>query len=386
MRRTRDGSSASRILIRLPNWVGDILLALPALQALRAARPHAQLVAMARPQHVELASRISAVDRIVPAPPGAGSLPAWWRAVRALRAARLQAAVLLAPSFEAALTALAGGIPVRVGHGTDHRSLLLTHPLDPTRRRHRADGFLELVGALGAGPASGALPFRLQAAERQHADRLFAQAGLTARDRPVLVNPAAAKTPRAWSADRFRRLADTIADRHPGLPVLVHARPPFAQPAGWPRNAAIRSVRDVTLMQLGAVIERCRLYVGNDSGPMHLAAALGVPTVGIYGPSSPARTSPRGAAGAAHQAVSARLPCSPCRERFFDECPAPPTTDGRPPCLDAVPVEDVAAEVERMLAIGVSRPAWRAAPPPRPAAASAPPPSAAGGRRGPPGP
>ncbi len=350
MRRTRDGSSASRILIRLPNWVGDILLALPALQALRASRPRAHLVAMARPQHVELASRISAIDRIVPAPPAARRLPPWWRAVRALRAARLQAAVLLAPSFEAALTALAAGIPVRVGHGTDHRSLLLTHPLDPARRRHRADGFLELVGALGAGPASGPLPFSLQAAERRHVERLFAQAGLAARDRPVLVNPAAAKTPRAWSADRFRRLADTIADRHPGLPVLVHSHPPFAPPAGWPRHPAIRSVRDVTLIQLGAVIERCRLYVGNDSGPMHLAAALGVPTVGVYGPSSPARTSPRGAAGAAHRAVSSFLPCSPCRERFFEECPAPPTLDGRPPCLDAVAVEDVAAEVDRMLA------------------------------------
>ena len=350
MRRAHDGSSASRILIRLPNWVGDILLALPALQALRAGRPHAELVAMARPQHVELASRISAVDRIVPAPPAAARLPAWWRAVRALRAARLQAAVLLAPSFEAALTALAAGIPVRVGRGTDRRALLLTRALDPVPRGHRADGFLELVGALGAGPAPGPLPFSLQAAERRHVDRLFAQAGLTARDRPVLVNPAAAKTPRAWSADRFRRLADTIADRHPGQPVLVHGRPPFAPAAGWRRHPAVRSVRDVTLVQLGAVLERCRLYVGNDSGPMHLAAALGVPTVGIYGPSSPARTSPRGAAGAAHRAVSAYLPCSPCRERFFDECPAPPTADGRPPCLDAVAVEDVAAEVDRMLA------------------------------------
>ena len=227
--------------------------------------------------------------------------------------------------------------------------MLLTHALDPARRPHRADGFLELVGALGAGPVSGPLPFSLQAAERRHVDGLFAQAGLGARDRPVLVNPAAAKTPRAWSADRFRRLAETIADRHPGLPVLVHSHPPFAAPAGWPRHPAIRSVRDVTLVQLGAVIERCRLYVGNDSGPMHLAAALGVPTVGIYGPSSPARTSPRGAAGTAHRAVSALPPCSPCRERFFDECPAPPTADGRPPCLDAIAVDDVAAEVDRLL-------------------------------------
>lgn len=351
MRDARDESSATRILIRLPNWVGDICMALPAVQALRAGKPAAHLVAMARPQHVELAGRIGGLDAIVPAPPsGAGRARAWWRAVRTLRAARLQAAVLLAPSFESALTALAAGIPLRIGHGTDGRSLLLNRCVEPAPHRHRSDGFLDLVGALGAGAASGPLPFRLRAAERRHADRLFDQAGLTGGERPVLVNPAAAKIPRAWSADRFRTLAETIAERHPGLPVLVHCHHPFESPAGWPRHPAIRNVRGLTLIQLGAVIERCCLYVGNDSGPMHVAAALCVPTVGIYGPSSPARTAPRGAAGARHAAVSSLFSCSPCRERFFDECPAPPAADGRPPCLDALPLEAVAAEVDRLLA------------------------------------
>ena len=103
-------------------------------------------------------------------------------------------------------------------------------------------------------------------------------------------------------------------------------------------------------MQLGAVVERCGLYVGNDSGPMHLAAALGIPTVGIYGPSSPDRTSPRGTLEAPHLAVSAFFECSPCREKFFDECPSPPTSDRKPPCLAQVSVETVVAEVDRMLA------------------------------------
>ena len=342
------------MLIRLPNWVGDILMALPAIHALRVHQPQARLVAMVRPVHMELARRIAAFDHVMPAPPpaGRGRLRGWQRAVDALRAERLQAAVLLAPSFESALTARAAGIPVRVGHATDRRELLLTHRVEVDPGQHRTDGFLDLAAALGAPPAPGAPVFGFHEPERGYADDLFRQAGIAGRVRPVLVNPAAAKTPRAWSSERFCRLAETIAGRGDGAPVLVHHHAPFDPPAGWPAHPAIHLVRGATLIQLGAVIERCRLYVGNDSGPMHIAAALGVPTVGIYGPSTPDHTSPRGAPGAPHGAVSARFACSPCRERFFDECPSPPTADGRPPCLDQVQVETVAEEVDRLLSEG----------------------------------
>ena len=326
-------------------------MALPAVHALRQHHPEARLVAMARPAHVELARRIAAFDRVVPAPPpeGRGRLRAWQHAVETLRAERLQAAVLLAPSFESALTARAAGIPVRVGHATDRRELLLTHRVEADPGKHRTDGFVDLAAALGAPPSPGLAAFSFQAPEREYADDLFREAGIDGNDRPVLVNPAAAKTPRAWSADRFRRLAETIADGAAGAPVLVHHHPPFDAPAGWPAHPSIHLVRGATLIQLGAVIERCRLYVGNDSGPMHIAAALGLPTVGIYGPSTPDHTSPRGGSGVPHRAVSARLACSPCRERFFDECPSPPTADGRPPCLDQVPVEAVAEQVDQLL-------------------------------------
>lgn len=354
---TSGESPASRLLIRLPNWVGDIVMALPAVEALRRHRPEARLVAMARPAHVELVSRIAAFDRVVPAPPaaGRGRLRAWQHAVAALRAERLQAALLLAPSFESALTARAAGIPVRVGHATDRRELLLTRRVEAESGRHRTDGFLDLAAALGAPPAlaQGSAPaFRFQAPEHGYADELFRQAGIGAGERPVLVNPAAAKTPRAWSSERFCRLAEEIAESGGGAPVLVHEHPPFEPPAGWPARPRIHLVRGATLVQLGAVIERCRLYVGNDSGPLHLAAALGLPTVGIYGPSTPDHTSPRAAAGAAHRAVSARFPCAPCRERFFEECPAPPTADGRPPCLDQVPLAAVAEQARRLLQRG----------------------------------
>ena len=347
----RRPSSPPRLLIRLPNWVGDILIALPAIHALRVHRPEAHLVGMARPEHVELARRISAFDEVMVAPPrgGPGRFRAWWAVVRRLWPTKFNAAVLLAPSFESAFTALVAGIPMRVGHATDRRSWLLSRRVLFRPDCHRSDEFLDVVAELGAEPVSGPIPFSFQPAERQYVDQLFEREGFAPDVRPVLVNPAAAKTARAWSSARFQQLAEQIVERHDGLQVLVHQHSPFAPPADWPRHPSIRLLQGATLVQLGAVVQRCRLYVGNDSGPMHVAAALGVPTVGIYGPSSPDHTSPRGGSGAPHIAVSAFFSCSPCRERFFEECPSPPTQDGRPPCLEKVSVRTVLEQVDRLL-------------------------------------
>ena len=354
------------ILIRLPNWVGDIMMALPALGALRAAFPDERLVGMVRSQYAELAERISYLDEVILAPPrkGAGRSLSALTIIRDLRRAGLESAVLLAPSFEAALTARLAGIPVRVGHDTDHRKALLTNPV-AVRDAHRVDNFLDVVGELGAtaghwdgredGRGDGSGKGRglvLTDVDRAYVDRLFEGAGsdFDPDARPVFVNPAAAKTPRAWASDRFRGLVDGLLERYPDVPVLVHDHPPFKVPKGWPERRSVRLVRGASLPELAAAMERCALYVGNDSGPMHIAAALGIPTVGIYGSSSPRRTSPRSPNGALHTVVSADFECSPCRERFFEECPSPPTEDQRPPCLDAVTLEMVVSAVDAALA------------------------------------
>ena len=357
-----DRPATGGILIRLPNWVGDIMMALPALASLRAAFPDERLVGMARPQHAALAERISYLDEVVLAPPrkGAGRPVSGLTIIRDLRRAGLERAVLLAPSFEAALTARLAGIPVRVGHDTDHRKALLTNPVK-VRDAHRVDGFLDVVGEVGAtaghrdrrgdgGGNGDGRGLELTDVDRAYVDRLFEGACFDADARPVFVNPAAAKTPRAWASDRFRGLADGLVERHPDIPVLVHGHSPFEAPKGWPERRSVCLVRDASLPELAAVMERCALYVGNDSGPMHVAAALGIPTVGIYGSSSPDRTSPRSPSGAPHTVVSADFECSPCRERFFDECPSPPTADRRPPCLDAITLEMVLSAVDAALA------------------------------------
>ena len=346
----------ANLLVRLPNWVGDILMAHQAVRALRARWPDVQLVGMARAPHAVLAERLGVFDRIVAAPGGSGlaRVAAVRAAARALRSLRVDTAVVLAPSFEAALTAWLAGVGRRIGHDTDRRRLLLTDPVAPRPGVHRADEYLDVARVLDAGvPPPPAPRLSLIAADRVGAARLFAAMGWRDDARPLFVNPAAAKTPRAWSAERFRTLAERLAAA--GRRVVVHDRPPFEAPAGWAAAHGVALVRDATLPELAALLERCALYVGNDSGPAHLAAAAGIPTVTIHGPSSPARTAPRASAGEPRAAVSAGFGCSPCRERFFDECPSRPSADGRPPCLAAVTVEEVAAAARQVLERSVTR-------------------------------
>ena len=327
-------------------------MALPAVQVLRSALPDARIVGMTRPAHVELAKRIRGLDDVLAAAlrPGVDRYRASWVAFTGLRRARFDAAVVMAPSFEAALTVWLAGIPLRVGHDTDHRSALLNRVVK-VQGTHRADGFLDLAREFGFQEPAELAALEPSDSDRQFADEFLDRVGVDPGSGPIFINPAAAKRPRAWPSDRFRELSDAVASAHPDVPVIVHDHPPFEVPDGWPVSQQIHrlSGASLSLVQLAAVIEKCRLYVGNDSGPMHLAAALGVPTVGIYGSSSPERTSPRGVKSAAHAVVSAGFECSPCRERFFDECPSPPTAEQRPPCLEAIDVETVAASVERML-------------------------------------
>jgi ADP-heptose:LPS heptosyltransferase len=345
-----NATSFSRLLVRLPNWVGDIMMALPALRSLRVTFPHARLIGMVRPDHVELVRRIDALDEVMPAPPrrSRGRLRAMATAIGEIRAKNLDAAVLFAPSFEAALTVRLAGVPIRVGHATDHRSVMLNRPVS-VRKVHQSDVFQDVVSELGGEPADSGGGLRLTDDDRSFASNLLETAERRPDTGPVFLNPASTKIPRAWASDRFRTLAERLTDRFPETPILVHDRHPFEQPAGWPTSDSIRTVTGASLTQLAGVIDRCSLYVGNDSGPIHIAAALGVPTVGIYGPTSPTLTSPRGAIGAVHVSVSAQFECSPCRERFFEECPSQPTPDKRPPCLNEVSVETVVEAAREVL-------------------------------------
>ena len=151
-----------KVLVRLPNWLGDLMMAMPALRALRANLPTAELVAMARPGHRDLVGRITGLNGVLEAAPRSRRYRAEWAVVRVLRQRRFDLAVVLAPSFEAALTVWLAGIDVRIGQATDHRAVLLTRAV-PVRAVHQSQAFLDVVAAL-----DGAVKERAAGSRRAH--------------------------------------------------------------------------------------------------------------------------------------------------------------------------------------------------------------------------
>lgn len=327
--------SGARVLVRLPNWLGDVVLCTPALGALAEARPDLEVTALVKPGLQDLARTLPAVREVLLLE---GTSPvALWRQSRVLRRRRFDAALIFPKGFREALLCAMARIPVRCGLDTDHRRFLLTHPapFGPEEwRRHHTLQFGSVLAPLGVDASGAPSCFPLEEADREEARRVLRAAGIEGR-RFAVFHIAASKAPRAWHAARFGALAAGLLREAGLLPVLVGA-PGDAEVHGALRAVcpeALDLAGKTSLRGMAALLEGAALFVGNDSGPMHLAAALGVPVVALFGPGSPDKTAPLSPEGGL-RVVYAALPCSPCRQAFWQECA--PSPEGKPPCLEAV--------------------------------------------------
>ena len=355
----------------------------PAVKALRERFTAAEIAILARPWVLDALAANPYFDRLIPyeSPGRHAGLFGKLRLAAQLRRDRFDMAVLFQKAFEAAFLAKAAGIPVRVGHATDRRSWLLTDrvPVTPeSARRHHVDFFLEVAEACGATPRTREPFFVLADEDRAWAEGFLdgaaaesvgaaagtrAGAPAAAGPRPgshgtgspgvgsrsfLAIHPGGSKAPRAWHAERFAELARALADERGFVPLVVGDEGDAAAGAEIARAVpgTVVAAGRTTVRRMGALIERSALFVGNDSGPMHIAGAVGTPTVAIFGPGTPEKTSPRGGAGA-FEAVTLRFHCSPCKQNFFHECdPAP---SGKPYCLENIDVAMVLAASRRVL-------------------------------------
>ncbi|HEU4400866.1 MAG TPA: lipopolysaccharide heptosyltransferase II [Candidatus Polarisedimenticolia bacterium] len=351
-----DPAGIRRILIRVNNWIGDVVMISPAVRAIRAQYPEARVTILAKSWVLEALRGNPFYDELVEydnegAHRGLGGR---LRLVKQLRLRRFDLAVLFQKAFEAAAFAFLAGARFRVGYRTDSRGPLLTHSLPlPPAGTHHAEIFLGLARALGCPIRDTAPFFYLDDETRQDAMALLSQAGLSGHVPVVALHPGASKPPRGWHADRFAELGRRLAAGS-GARVVVLAGPGEGALADrivslLPKGSAFVPPRMLSIKGMGALLERCHLLVGNDSGPMHVAAALGVPTVALFGPGDPSRTAPTAPAERL-AVISRRYPCSPCRQDFFRECPASPA--GKPFCLEEVRVEEVEEAALRLLRAG----------------------------------
>jgi heptosyltransferase-2 len=329
-----------RRLVIGTNWLGDAVMSLPFLRAIRAAHPGDGLAVLAPRGPAAIYRAEGSADRVI-------DRSGFLREAATLAAGGFGEAWLLPNSFRAALYARASGAPRRIGYATDSRAWLLTHALPPPPGTgHQLRDYDALLEAHGIPPDPG--PPRLSPGEAARAKAAAAldSAGLGAAERLVLLSPGSAKdATKRWPPERFAELGDLLARRRFSCAITVG---PEERALGAAVSAAARAPLpvlgfDLDPVELAALQSRASLVVSNDSGPMHLAAAVGTPVIAFFGPTDPGRTSPTGAPA---RVLDRYVFCSPC---FRSTCPY-----GHE-CMREITVE-VAARAAEELVDAVPRP------------------------------
>ena len=323
-----------KIVIRGPNWVGDAVLSVPAMKAVRQRFPDAEITLLVRPWVAGLFRRAPFIDHVWTRP-GPG-FTRWIDTAREMRRRRFDLALLFPNSFESAWTAFVGGVPSRIGYATDSRSWLLSQPVRlPRDKGHQVEYYLGLLEeAFGAGPRPD-IRIAANPDEIANAHRLLASHDVDPSAGILALNPGAAfGSAKRWFEDRFAAVADQLGEELNLQIVMVGSAneneiAARIQAAMKRPSAILCGATD--LETLLGVLAAASVVVTNDSGPMHMAAALGVPTVAVFGSTDASVTSP---VGEWTRLVRHDVACSPCLLR---ECPI----DHR--CMDAVTVDEVVA-------------------------------------------
>jgi len=319
-----------RLLIVAPNWLGDAVMALPAIGDLRRAFPQAWFVVAARASVAAMFHLAIGIDEVAALEWNGkrGKRAAFRTDVARLRAAACDTAVLLPNSFASAWLAWRAGVPQRWGYAGDLRSWLLTRAVArPGGSVHQGAYYQHLVHGLGVpnGPLEAVLVAR--DADVAEARALLAARGWDGRRRLVAVAPGAAYgTAKQWLPEYFITLVRELTGSDGATCVLVGGGGADAATTAQIRTAQPLELRDhvidlagaTSLSALAGVLSLADVCVSNDSGAMHVAAALGVPVVALFGPTNEHETAPLARAARPARVLTQPVDCRPCMLR---ECP-----------------------------------------------------------------
>jgi heptosyltransferase II len=333
-----------KLLIRATNWVGDAILALPALYAVRSKFPDAHISILARPYVADIYRGQGVCDELIAYDP-IGEHRGWTgrqRLISDLRSRHFDVALLLQNAFDAAWLAWRAQIPQRIGYARDARSLLLSKAIAVPKcgeiPPHEKFYYLELVrraGWLDTLPQVDQIELQVSDSARRQAAQTLVDAGARPHARRIAIGAGASYgSAKCWPPERFAEWANRFL-AHNDADVIL-----FCTAADAPVSNAIlanmhRKPIDLTgktaIADLPGLLSRCHLFLGNDSGAMHIAAAVGLPVVAIFGPTDPFGTAP---VTPRRTIVQQKPYCSPC---FLRRCP----TDHR--CMKQVSPDMVEA-------------------------------------------
>ena len=331
-----------KILIIKLRYIGDVLLATPTLRAIKEARPDVLVTMMVNRGTEGVLSGNPDIDEILVL--DKGSLAAQWRLIVELRRRRFDTVIDLTDGDRSAFLSWISGAPVRVGFNDEQRRRGICYsvvvPPQPGMR-HRIERDQAALKPLGI--HASATPPRLWLTEEDEAGagQLLNRIGIR-RDRPfIILQPGARYWFKAWPAERFAELADRLASEYNCQVLIAGSRDEEALAQRIHEAATSHPVSiagQTTLKQFAAIAKRASLFVGNDSGAMHIAAAVGAPMVALFGPSNPEEWGPR---GGPVEVIYKGLDCRAC---FHPTC-----MRGEENCMKQVGLGEVLARIHRLI-------------------------------------
>ena len=344
-------SGRKQILVLRFRFIGDTILTIPFLRNLRRAEPEAHITWMIAPGDAEIVRGIPYVDELLVWDPAKGnpagphrSLGGKFNFVRGLRRRHFDQAYVLKRSLASAVLARLSGAPRRVGFDTEHRGALLTTKVPYRHDRHEVQNFLDVLRADGMAVTDDHLEVWLDDTDRAFATDFLTKHGVQPGEKMVGLHPFAANKPRAWHEDDFAAVANAVQTKY-GARILIFGGPGDRDLAAKLQRAIspapVMAVGETTVRQSMALVARCALLVCNDSGVMHVGAALNIPLVALFGPQSPKKFGPW---SQNCRVIYHKFPCSPCRQKFFTQCE--PSARGKPACMEAITVSEVLAAVD----------------------------------------
>jgi len=341
-----------KILIRATNWVGDAIMALPALRAVRKRFPEAEIAIVGRPYVADIYRDQEICNQLIPYDPKGlhAGFSGRERLAAELRAQKFDVALLLQNAFDAAWLAWRANIPERIGYARDVRSFLLTKAVPLPRHgetpAHEKFYYLELLrraGWLDSVQDETFIGLSVPEEKRRSADELLCKFGVRQGALRIAIGAGASYgSAKCWPPPRFAEVANRLQSEADADVILFGTAAEATVStaiSGQLRRPPINLTGKTAIADLPALLSQCHLFIGNDSGAMHVAAAVGLPIVAVFGPTDPNGTAP---VTTRCSIVQQKPYCSPC---FLRCCP----TDHR--CMTAITAGMVAAAARPWLEV-----------------------------------
>lgn len=345
-----------KILVLRYRFIGDTILTIPFLRNLRRAEPEAEIVWVVAPGSSDVVHGVPYVDELLYWDPvtihadsrGAHrTLSSKLAFIKDLRRRRFDKVYVLKRSLSSAIIARLTGAPQRVGFDTEARGFLLTKRVPYRHDQHEVQNFLDVLRADGVPVIDDYLEAWLTDDEKAFAVDYLRSAGVSASDTVIALHPFTANPPRAWHHENFIELANRLQMLYDAKILIFGGKRdvPLAEMLREGINPEpVMAVGTTTLRQSMALLGRCNMLVCNDSGIMHLAAAMRVPLVALFGPQSPVKFGPW---GKSCRAIYRAFPCSPCKQKFFEECK--PSVRMKPACIEDITIDEVVREIKNFM-------------------------------------